>query len=129
MALLCGFLFGLLCGLFIGKNNRGYFILGCLLAAILSVNLGIYISFAYIEKNFLIEESVSHPFLTSFKTLRAISWGRFGSFTDYLYDSGSVKILFWHFLAFIAAWYQIRTSAKIKSRFFRFKKFLLSLKN
>ena len=129
MALLSGFLFGLVCGLFIRKNNRGYFILGCLVAALISVNLGVYISFAYIEKNFLIEESVSKPFFTSLTTLLAISLKRYFSFIEYLSEQGSLKTWFWHGLSIVAALYQVRNSAKIKSRFFRFKKFLLSSKN
>lgn len=129
LALLFGYTIGVVCGLFIRKKNRFYFVLIAIMAAYLSVNLGLYIDFAYIEKSFLIEDSVIRPYSASWFALLGISFSRFGSFLDYLSEVASLKVLFWHFLAVVTAIYQMRQSVLIKSRFFRFKKFLISLKN
>ncbi len=129
MALLNGFLFGTLYALFIGKTNQGYFVLVCIACALISINLGIYIGYAYTEQNDLIVESAAHPYSTSLQTLKKISFSRYENFAGYLAETNSYKIWFWHFLVLLAAWQQIRTSGQIKTRIYRFKKFLLSSKN
>lgn len=129
MALLNGFVFGTLYALFIGKTNRGYFILVCTLCSIISVNLGIYIGFAYTEHHSLMMESASHPYATALSTLQKISLNRYESFVGYLAKENSLKIWFWHLLVLLTAWQQVRTSGQIKTRIYRFKKFLLSSKN
>lgn len=128
LALLFGFNIGVICGLFIRKKNRFYFVSIAILATFLSVNLGLYIDFAYIEKSFLIEDSVLRPYTASWVSLNGISLSRYSSFLDYMAEMASIKVLFWHFLAIVTATYQMRMSVQIKSRFFRFKKFLISPK-
>lgn len=129
MALLNGFILGTTYALFIGKTNRGYFILVCTLCSIISVNFGIYIGYAYTEQNSLMMESAAHPFSTAISTLQKISLSNYEGFAGYLAKENSLKIWFWHLLVLLTAWQQVRSSGQIKTRIYRFKKFLLSSKN
>jgi hypothetical protein len=129
MALLNGFILGTTYALFIGKTNRAYFIWVCTLCSIISVNLGIYIGFAYTEQNSLMMESAAHPFGTALDTLQKISLNSYESFASYLAKENSLKIWFWHLLVLLTAWQQVRSSGQIKTRIYRLKKFLLSSKN